>query len=800
VTILNRSVPVAANAVRRGAGLALFSLVLSACGGGGGDAPTSISTNPGSLSYTLTNQAAAQTQNVTVNYKGSGVIIGYAPGVTPPQWLSIQTLGGATDSSGTVAMTVDAAGLNPGAYSTSVRFVTGLVPAGGGQNDATNIVYTDLPVTLTVVDLTVSTGAVSVQVPDGSSAAQSGSFALGIGSGTHWSASSNQPWLSVPASGTGPGNISYSINVVGLSLGTHTAIITITDGSGNSVTVTVTVTVSAPLLTSSPDGLIFNVGADTSQAALSLALTISDQLNGSSPAHALSWSVGQIDVPWLKMSPASGSSAPPEQISVSIPAQQLATMANGSYSGNITLDYTTEDGLPHVLTVPISLMLNSPLSSITLTPSNPDSVAGQAQPQAFTASGLNADGYSQDLTTQVNWSSSAPGVATISNTAPTAGQAQPLSPGKTTITATSGKLTGSTTLNVSAAVGAAYVVNVPEGNIAEYLLGDDGVLHLMAIPTVSAGSEPQDLVFTPSGKYAYVGDLDNNAQGQFDIRQYSVGASGALTPLANPAFSAPYPPLALTVDASGQHLYVAACCSNIDALLQFDIGADGSLRASANPQLAIGESPLSIAANPLAPYVYLTSFNDNTLLQYAIGSGGALTPLHNPTVAAGAQPDEVVIHPSGKYAYAVNFSYASVAPAPNGTVSQYNIGADGSLTPMSTPSVAAGIEPRRMAISNAGKFAYVINDTDYSLGTNSSISEYSIDATGGLHLVGTATPNALFGNELAVDPSDHYLYVTTGNATTVQFDIGADGTLTLTRNAVSSGTSPQVIVVRRPGH
>jgi DNA-binding beta-propeller fold protein YncE len=73
-----------------------------------------------------------------------------------------------------------------------------------------------------------------------------------------------------------------------------------------------------------------------------------------------------------------------------------------------------------------------------------------------------------------------------------------------------------------------------------------------------------------------------------------------------------------------------------------------------------------------------------TVSQYSIGASGGLTPMGTPTVAAGSLPQSVSVDPSGKYAYVANYG---------GDVSQYTIGASGGLTPMGTPTVAAGTGP-----------------------------------------------------------------------------------------------------------
>ena len=87
------------------------------------------------------------------------------------------------------------------------------------------------------------------------------------------------------------------------------------------------------------------------------------------------------------------------------------------------------------------------LQSISVTPATPSRPVGITV--AFTATGIFTDGTTQDLTTQVMWSSSNTAVATISNATGSKGVATPVAPGTTTIGATLGTLSGSTVLTVT---------------------------------------------------------------------------------------------------------------------------------------------------------------------------------------------------------------------------------------------------------------------------------------------------------------------------------------------------------------
>src|SRR5207302_10623587 len=83
--------------------------------------------------------------------------------------------------------------------------------------------------------------------------------------------------------------------------------------------------------------------------------------------------------------------------------------------------------------------------SITVTPSVPSISKGETQ--QFVATGTYSDGSTQNLTSVVSWSSSQPGVATVSTT----GLATGVGAGAAVIAATSGTVSGSTTLTVTSA-------------------------------------------------------------------------------------------------------------------------------------------------------------------------------------------------------------------------------------------------------------------------------------------------------------------------------------------------------------
>ena len=106
-----------------------------------------------------------------------------------------------------------------------------------------------------------------------------------------------------------------------------------------------------------------------------------------------------------------------------------------------------------------SAVLAVALLNVSVSPVGETILTGKTQ--QFTASAYFQTGNSQDVTKAVTWSSSNPGVATVSNAAGSQGLATGTGFGTTTITATNGSVSGSTLFTVAAVTGVApYPSNI----------------------------------------------------------------------------------------------------------------------------------------------------------------------------------------------------------------------------------------------------------------------------------------------------------------------------------------------------
>jgi plastocyanin len=95
----------------------------------------------------------------------------------------------------------------------------------------------------------------------------------------------------------------------------------------------------------------------------------------------------------------------------------------------------------------IIVMPPSPLTSIMVTPANFSMAVGTTE--QYMAMGFYADNMMEDVSSQVNWTSSNTSVATISNASVSQGLVTAIAPGATTISASFDGFSGSTALTVT---------------------------------------------------------------------------------------------------------------------------------------------------------------------------------------------------------------------------------------------------------------------------------------------------------------------------------------------------------------
>ena len=197
------------------------------------------------------------------------------------------------------------------------------------------------------------------------------------------------------------------------------------------------------------------------------------------------------------------------------------------------------------------------LTAITVTPANPAIALGTTQPtQQFAATGTYSDGSTKVLTSTANWISSNPAVATVNTT----GLATGMTAGTTTISATSGTITGSTVLTVnpaplvSIAVTPATATVAPSGTQQYTAMGtyaDGSTQNITSSVTWSASAGATII----AGGLAIPG-VTPNTTSTIMAAQGNISGTATLT-ITNPLVSIAVTPLTASIAQQTTQQYVA---------------------------------------------------------------------------------------------------------------------------------------------------------------------------------------------------------------------------------------------------
>ncbi len=430
-------------------------------------------------------------------------------------------------------------------------------------------------------------------------------------------------------------------------------------------------------------------------------------------------------------------------------ALSVATISNSAGSQGIAtavnVGVTTITATSGSVSSSTSLTVTQPvLVSLAVTPATLSLPKGEAQ--QFVATGTLNNGATQDLTPVASWTSSAGGVATVSNLQGFIGRVTASAVGTTNISASYFNVGGSAVVTVTPAVPLGLTVSpattsVSVGNSVQFMATgqmSDGTTQNVTsavswnsaditVATVSNSAPSQGLATGVGGGAVTITAVSGSVSGSASL--YVSSTSGSVFPrfafVANAnddtisfytvdatsgqfrsngytAEQAGSKPKAVALDPTSQFLFVAN--SGLNNVAAYSVNAaNGTLSQISGSPYAVGSTPSSVAVDPKANYVYVVNSNDvpGDVSAFAFDSTtGSLTPVPGSPFPVGNGPSSVAVDPAGQFLYVTN--------TVDGTVSAFMISASsGALATVAGSPFPAGTQPEGITVDSAGGFVIV---------------------------------------------------------------------------------------------
>lgn len=183
-----------------------------------------------------------------------------------------------------------------------------------------------------------------------------------------------------------------------------------------------------------------------------------------------------------------------------------------------------------------------------------------------------------------------------------------------------------------------------------------------------------------------------------------------------------------------------------------------------------------------ASVAYVPSTSNGSVKEFRVGQDGSLSPLdaHFSKVSDGKGGRKVFLDLQQKFAYVCNED--------DNTISQYRVRGDGGLEPLSPPVVSvSGSRPVQIVLHPSGNFAYVLHGRE----TSANIDQFRI-ATG--RLIPLAPPTISTGESnatrLVFDKTGEYAYSANNKGAVLQYKVMQNGMLSpLSQNGPNTGAA-----------
>jgi 6-phosphogluconolactonase (cycloisomerase 2 family) len=340
----------------------------------------------------------------------------------------------------------------------------------------------------------------------------------------------------------------------------------------------------------------------------------------------------------------------------------------------------------------------------------------------------------------------------------------------------------------------AFVSNSGSGTVSAFAVSNTGVMTPIPAAPFSAGAGAEFMAFDATHKFLFVSNQTANTVSVFSVNT----STGMLTAVPGSPFATGARPTGIVADAQGRFVFVAnQADSSISA---FSLGANGALTQIAGSPFPAA-NPFGLVVNPLGTVLFAGNFPDsqtsdlNTVSSFQIGASGALTPISgSPFSTANSAGFASVVgmaaDPSGRFLFVGDHMAQTIVP--------FNITASGGLTPVGAlPAPAPGCSvschnnPLRLTVHPSNRFVYA---TNVQAGT---VTAFSLSSGTLSPIADVATGTHPFG--VILDSAGSFLFVANkvGNTVSAYAVNPSAGTLTPVAGSPFSGSlnAPTDIVV-----
>ncbi len=268
-----------------------------------------------------------------------------------------------------------------------------------------------------------------------------------------------------------------------------------------------------------------------------------------------------------------------------------------------------------------------------------------------------------------------------------------------------------------------FAANSGEGDVSIFTIAANGEITLQP-PNTLVGTAPTLLAMDPGGNYLYVGN-----SGSYNISVFSISTAGA-TPTLTQVTGSPFPigmtPINMEVSPAGGFLYVTGAGtstgSNTGYIEVFSLSS-GILTPLSDSPFITGANPYGLAITSSGGFLYTANNLDDSLSEFTVDNSttpGSLSQFANsPLGQPYPSPYALLIDKTGTYMYVANQASTFVTA--------YSIGADGSLSGVTSSPFATGSAPSVLATDTAGKYLFVGNQKTGS----TTIQSFSLDTGSG---------------------------------------------------------------------